>query len=98
MVIFNKIPGPLGRNSQIDFRGCDDPFDGIEMSDDYYKEWPRLNIKLCSEHLELLKEYYHKSESEMDLGFAFRGMLGDIRGIEAVPGMVGIAKHPWTLP
>lgn len=83
VVIMKIVPYRMDKSDDGDWLGEDDPFDGIKMSDEYYKEWPRFNIEKISKKIDLIKE--KSAISEIDLGLAFRGKLGDIRALKAVP-------------
>ncbi|WP_033387940.1 hypothetical protein [Pseudomonas psychrophila] len=86
VVFFNIVPFSIGDKTKDNFWGASDPFEGVQMSDSYYKNWPRFDLEKCGKYLDSIKE---ASEfSTIDLGLVFRGGLGDIRRIKSIPAPV----------
>ncbi|QIG16448.1 hypothetical protein [Pseudomonas monteilii] len=83
IAFFNKIPYRFDKDVEPGFWGEDDPFEGVEMSEKYYAEVPRFNIDKCISMLDKIKE--SAGMSEIDLGLAFRGKLGDMRALKSIP-------------
>lgn len=86
VVLFSIMPFRIGDKLKDHFWGDSDPFEGVEMSDAYYKAWPRFDLDKCAKYLDLIKESAHLSN--IDLGLVFRGKLGDLRGMRAIPAPV----------
>ncbi|AYW43000.1 TPA: hypothetical protein ACKPYC_002068 [Pseudomonas aeruginosa] len=85
--IMKIIPYRIG--DEDSWYGEDDPFEGVQMSEAYYKEWPRFNLEKIRHDLDTIK--MHSSLSEIDLGLAFRGALGDIRKIQIAGRIVPLS-------
>ena len=83
MAFLGMLPFKVGNGVEGDFFGEDDPFEGVDRSPQYYKDWPRINLKKCEQKLEAVRET--STISTFDLGLAFRGKLGDIRKTKFVP-------------
>lgn len=86
VVLFGIMPFKIGDKLKGHFWGAGDPFEGVDMADSYYKGWPKFNLEKCAEYLDVIRENSHLSN--IDLGLAYRGKLGDIRGIRAIPSPV----------
>lgn len=79
---FNITPDQYKKGADSGFWGSDDPFEGIKMSDAYYKNPPLFDIKKCESLIDKMRE--GSELSTIDLGLAFRGGLGDMRRLKAI--------------